>query len=892
MNCKEQQQSNAKIKAVRGNTLTLSIPLQDKTWRVVDGVRTAETTDFAPLDTDEVSVVIKSAYKSVTLDAEVSGNIVTVTDNGTLPVGCFGIEINVKRASGDVRRYYNSCELHVVEQTRDAGIEDGTEFDVTTHTLDAAIFEMMRGYSAYEIWLQQGHEGTEQDFLAWLSGEAQINELIAQVYQDLNNYYQKSSVYTKSEIDNMLSEIPKFAIRVVSSLPTSGISLSTIYLVPGSYAEGGNLYTEYIYANGRWEVLGKQNFDLSNYVTMSYLNQLLDIYYTKSAVDALLNGYVQKVVNMGLSTNDFTDILKTKLEGLSNYDDTEVRGLISSIQSQLDTLVSGDATSAIESFNEIVAFLANVDDEQTLSGIVAALNSSIAEKANEDDVYSKSASDEKFATKEEIDGIAIWGDATSSATTANFDAQTDTVWNKAQTLSSEAKAQARTNIDAASTDTFGASGSGHAAGLVPDPGSTQGTSNYLREDGTWATPPDTNTTYVASDFDIKDLTDSTSLKAAWNGKQDALSTQTAYTSKGTATKVPQITTNTLGQVTGITEVDITAGEANKIEKVKVNNRELTITDKSVNIDLSGYALSSAIPTVPTISTDISNDAASDDKTASPKAVKTYVDGKSYTLDNVSDGTTRMLPTKVSELSNDSNFTSNAGTITGITMNTASMGTSGVVDLGTVVTSETSLSKGTTSGNGNAVTDVSVSGHTITLTKGSTFLTSETSLSLGTTSGTGNAVTDISVSGHAITMTKGSTFLTSTDISGKADKSEMSIVAGTGNDADKTTITLKSGTSATVLNNHKALSKTENGSGNVVTDISVSDHAITVTKGSVDVTTKVDKVTSATVGHLASFVSGGGIADSGFKIVTISESDYNTLLNNSTTDANTIYLVTD
>ena len=43
----------------------------------------------------------------------------------------------------------------------------------------------------------------------------------------------------------------------------------------------------------------------------------------------------------------------------------------------------------------------------------------------------------------------------------------------------------------------------------------------------------------------------------WGNKQDALTTQTAYTSKGTATKVPQITTNTLGQVTGITEVNIT-----------------------------------------------------------------------------------------------------------------------------------------------------------------------------------------------------------------------------------------------------------------------------------------------------------------------------------------------
>lgn len=44
-------------------------------------------------------------------------------------------------------------------------------------------------------------------------------------------------------------------------------------------------------------------------------------------------------------------------------------------------------------------------------------------------------------------------------------------------------------------------------------------------------------------------------------KQNKLATQTAYSAKGSATKVPQITTNTLGQVTGITEVDIdTSGE--------------------------------------------------------------------------------------------------------------------------------------------------------------------------------------------------------------------------------------------------------------------------------------------------------------------------------------------
>ena len=73
----------------------------------------------------------------------------------------------------------------------------------------------------------------------------------------------------------------------------------------------------------------------------------------------------------------------------------------------------------------------------------------------------------------------------------------------------------------------------------------------------------------ASDFDIKDLADTTWLRNTWNNKQNALTTQTAYTSKWTATKVPQITTNNLWQVTWITEVTIT--------QPTVNNSTITFT---------------------------------------------------------------------------------------------------------------------------------------------------------------------------------------------------------------------------------------------------------------------------------------------------------------------------
>lgn len=79
-------------------------------------------------------------------------------------------------------------------------------------------------------------------------------------HQSLSNYY------TKTEVDDKVSTIPKFAISVVTALPTSNISTTTLYLV-SSGDEQDNLYTEYIYVNGAWETLGRQRMDVSNFLT-------------------------------------------------------------------------------------------------------------------------------------------------------------------------------------------------------------------------------------------------------------------------------------------------------------------------------------------------------------------------------------------------------------------------------------------------------------------------------------------------------------------------------------------------------------------------------------------------------------------------------------------------
>jgi hypothetical protein len=99
-----------------------------------------------------------------------------------------------------------------------------------------------------------------------------------------------------------------------------------------------------------------------------------------SEVGKLTQNKVDKVEGKQLSTEDFTTILKTKLEGLSNYDDTELSESIDTLRQDFDKLVSGDTTTAIKTFNEIIAFLDGIQDSQDLSSIIASIEQQIAGK--------------------------------------------------------------------------------------------------------------------------------------------------------------------------------------------------------------------------------------------------------------------------------------------------------------------------------------------------------------------------------------------------------------------------------------------------------------------------------------------------------------------------------
>ena len=98
-------------------------------------------------------------------------------------------------------------------------------------------------------------------------------------------------------------------------------------------------------------------------------NADLSDYYTKSQTDSLISGKVDKVSGKGLSTNDFTNESKSKLDDLENYNDTEIKAKIDAITNQIFGL--GNRISANSDLNSYttagVYYALNASDSATVS---------------------------------------------------------------------------------------------------------------------------------------------------------------------------------------------------------------------------------------------------------------------------------------------------------------------------------------------------------------------------------------------------------------------------------------------------------------------------------------------------------------------------------------------
>lgn len=131
-----------------------------------------------------------------------------------------------------------------------------------------------------------------------LKAEAALDSKIATHTNEINTALatkaDKSTTYNKTEVDSKVSTINKTKqdkltagsgikienntisstldvqlYKIVDSLPTQDVEPSKIYLVLSETSTESNKYTEYVYVNNEWEIIGSYtaNVDLSGYLT-------------------------------------------------------------------------------------------------------------------------------------------------------------------------------------------------------------------------------------------------------------------------------------------------------------------------------------------------------------------------------------------------------------------------------------------------------------------------------------------------------------------------------------------------------------------------------------------------------------------------------------------------
>lgn len=122
-----------------------------------------------------------------------------------------------------------------------------------------------------------------------------LNTFIKKVASDFVNYYTKTDVYNQNEIDSKVSDLqgkisalPKFAIKVVQELPQTEISSTTIYLLRNS-DKSKNTFSEYIYVNGAWELLGSAKMDLTDYYKKNEVYSRQEIETQNKALNDSIN---------------------------------------------------------------------------------------------------------------------------------------------------------------------------------------------------------------------------------------------------------------------------------------------------------------------------------------------------------------------------------------------------------------------------------------------------------------------------------------------------------------------------------------------------------------------------------------------------------------------------
>lgn len=328
--------------------------------------RQGEPEDFSG---KSVSIQLLEPFSntSASINYIIEGNIITIYFNGKdqKKTGQYTLKLveNEGKAGMITLDICNPFTL-VSKSCMAGGYGECSNVDVETIELTSRLDVGKDGKSAYEIALSEGFEGSEAEWLASLKGDkgekgdkGDIGLTGPQGPQGVQGEQgikgDKGDAFTYNDFTPEQLAVLKGEKGDIGPVGPQGIQgIKGDTGDKGDQGETGSVYTP----------------SVDNEGNLSWTN----------------NGGLEnpETVNIRGPQGIQGEIGPQGIQGPKGdtYDDTEVRNTISSLQTALNSLVSGDVTTAIDNFNEVVAFLEGIEDSQDLASIIASIERQIAAK--------------------------------------------------------------------------------------------------------------------------------------------------------------------------------------------------------------------------------------------------------------------------------------------------------------------------------------------------------------------------------------------------------------------------------------------------------------------------------------------------------------------------------
>lgn len=113
----------------------------------------------------------------------------------------------------------------------------------------------------------------------------------------------------KTELTQMIANLPKFEIKVVTKLPTTGEYMK-IYLIKANNGQSGDAYDEYIWVDSlkKFEWLGTTRIDLTNYYTKGEVDAKK--YISEDSLDSAIESALNGITDGFVKEEDISNIVK------------------------------------------------------------------------------------------------------------------------------------------------------------------------------------------------------------------------------------------------------------------------------------------------------------------------------------------------------------------------------------------------------------------------------------------------------------------------------------------------------------------------------------------------------------------------------------------------------